>query len=689
MNIDETHKCGKGEICIDFVGDVILAGDYRTGSGKKDPFNSYFKKVSDKFNLGDGQVSKILFSDFRELFGQSFTIANFEGVAEFDGARDCMTDKVPYKSSGEPVRFLVEKVGLESFFTKNSNINAASLSNNHAFDFGSDGLAGTVSILNKNGVETFGAGDSREETCLPKIVKYKDRDIALIGISSVVDVEDAPAENVLAESDGVVISAFSDVDELKSKLEKAILTAKQAEADIICVYFHWGREWSSHPGKAEVELGRFAAETGAHLVVGTHQHSAQGIEEYKLDDGRIVPIVYGLGNFVFGVSKYPKSPVSYVFRARFSKKTGEFLRFDLIPFTLGGQAFLDKSSITKTFEELSEKKSIYKPCICSPEEGKVFFDDLIKKSDFGHGVPEALFEARALFDTYSDFDKKSVFLEDVRRDMVLGNLIDEKLIMKTRIDTPDVHLYIVGNEKGLYERLNVLSDLSGVFVGVGNPWRLLSQAFSLKSCKGICMTDHNPFQTEVLFPLFVGALRHVPFVSNPKQYYFLISEYVSLFVEDLCADIFDKYHLLGKKASSSKYFKNLFQPAFVKNEVLKSLIDMDLVFGDKFVLSSQDSVDMVLALFEKGKIKTATLDFTDPSFDNKLGEILVELGSKKIATIDISNSVEEARAHRKELVANLKRLKNLKNSKILYSAGGKVSYSDLSKNLPQKFHYFV
>ena len=64
---------------------------------------------------------------------------------------------------------------------------------------------------------------------------------------------------------------------------------------------HWGIERDEKPQEYQRTLGRQLIDAGADLVIGSHPHVLQGIEYYQ---GK--PIVYSLGNFIFG-SSIPKT----------------------------------------------------------------------------------------------------------------------------------------------------------------------------------------------------------------------------------------------------------------------------------------------------------------------------------------------------------------------------------------------
>ena len=91
--------------------------------------------------------------------------------------------------------------------------------------------------------------------------------------------------------------------------------------DYVVVYVHWGLEKKDRPEEYQHSLGRQYIDAGADLVIGSHPHVLQGIEYYK---GK--PIVYSLGNFIFG-SSIPKTALLA------AEWDGETTRLSLIPGT--------------------------------------------------------------------------------------------------------------------------------------------------------------------------------------------------------------------------------------------------------------------------------------------------------------------------------------------------------------------
>ena len=199
----------------------------------------------------------------------------------------------PFSSRGEQApdkqytfRLPPEKV---SMFHE-MGIDIVTLANNHALDFGTDALLDTCRTLDDTGIYRVGAGSLEEAKCWQTIEAGGKR-IGFLGATRVIPVADwaatAYSPGMLATYDPTVL------------LEQ--IQAAKAVNDYVIVYVHWGVEREEFPKDYQKELGRQYIDAGADLVIGSHPHVLQGIEYYK---GK--PIVYSLGNFVFG-SSIPKT----------------------------------------------------------------------------------------------------------------------------------------------------------------------------------------------------------------------------------------------------------------------------------------------------------------------------------------------------------------------------------------------
>ncbi len=164
---------------------------------------------------------------------------------------------------------------------QNGGIDIVNLANNHTMDYRGAGLAETIATLDKAGIRSIGAGADVKAARRPVIMEVKGQKVAYLGYY------DADLHAATASSPGT--------NPRHNDRVAADIKALRSQVDWIVVNYHWGEELAKYPGDWQIDLARFTVDQGADLVVGHHAHVLQGAEVYK---GR--PIVYSLGNFVFG-----------------------------------------------------------------------------------------------------------------------------------------------------------------------------------------------------------------------------------------------------------------------------------------------------------------------------------------------------------------------------------------------------
>lgn len=165
------------------------------------------------------------------------------------------------------------------------------LANNHALDYGKEALSDTIRVLDEAGILHAGAGENLDEAKALKTIEAGGKTFGFLAASRVF-----PKGHWAAGADHPGMLTAYDSTVLLEEIQKA-----EASCDFLTVYVHWGIERKTEPESYQRTLGQQYIDAGADLVIGSHPHVLQGIEYYK---GK--PIVYSLGNFVFG-SSIPKT----------------------------------------------------------------------------------------------------------------------------------------------------------------------------------------------------------------------------------------------------------------------------------------------------------------------------------------------------------------------------------------------
>ncbi|MFA7230436.1 MAG: CapA family protein, partial [Victivallaceae bacterium] len=165
-------------------------------------------------------------------------------------------------------------------FVKTAGFDVALLANNHTGDFGPEPVEETISLLEKHGIKTVGAGKNLAAACRPLFVKKNGFKIGIINV----------AENEFGTA-GKNKAGAAPLQPLEN-----IRTIRQvsAEADITLVVLHGGNETNPIPSPRMVRTCRAFVEAGADAVINIHTHCPQGIEIWEG-----APIIYCPGNFFF------------------------------------------------------------------------------------------------------------------------------------------------------------------------------------------------------------------------------------------------------------------------------------------------------------------------------------------------------------------------------------------------------
>ncbi len=258
--------------------------------------------------IGDTYVQRAdpdaVFAPNRHLFdGSDVFFCNLETVVADE----------KYLPADDPMRRFprTDETILKSYLE--AGINVMNVANNPALYHGRECFVRSLDVLDAAGVIHGGGGRNIAEARRPAIIEKNGVRIAFVCRVSVCPV-DAGATDTRAglamfrvstayeprprlfEVPGTapIIHTIPNPDD-RDALAEDIRTARE-QADMVVVSWHWGVSPVSG-GTGEVigyqrEMGHFAIDSGADMVVGHHPHLLQAIEVYR---GK--PIAYSIGNY--------------------------------------------------------------------------------------------------------------------------------------------------------------------------------------------------------------------------------------------------------------------------------------------------------------------------------------------------------------------------------------------------------
>jgi poly-gamma-glutamate synthesis protein (capsule biosynthesis protein) len=221
-----------------------------------------------------------------------------------------------------------------------------SLANNHAMDFGAEGLSSTMQALDAAGIIHAGAGADLAAARAPALVGGGSRRVAFVAVTASAsdrsrasasqrDIQGRPGVSPLVFDAAITVdpATFRTLAQSVASLqagpppgerelvmfgrritrgdqthvdftltatdEKSVLTAiaaarRQAELVVVSVHSHEPTNDAEEPASFLRQFAHDAVDAGAQLVVGHGPHRLRGMEIYKG-----VPIFYSLGNFVY------------------------------------------------------------------------------------------------------------------------------------------------------------------------------------------------------------------------------------------------------------------------------------------------------------------------------------------------------------------------------------------------------
>jgi poly-gamma-glutamate synthesis protein (capsule biosynthesis protein) len=207
---------------------------------------------------------------------------------------------------------------------KEASVDVVTLANNHLMDYGHEGLTDTIRTLDDAGIAWFGAGEHEKNARRPLVLKRNGVKIGFVGyyFQAAPDMLEPEAVYAHPKHPGVA-GCFEDLECMREMVHDDVRRLVH-KVDAAIPYFHWGKEGSYEVRDYQIELAHQCVDLGARAVLGAHPHRLQGIEVYQG-----APILYSLGNFMFGGNKDPDDKLSMIARLEIGRK-GE-VACELVP----------------------------------------------------------------------------------------------------------------------------------------------------------------------------------------------------------------------------------------------------------------------------------------------------------------------------------------------------------------------
>ncbi len=248
-------------ISISAVGDLMCHS----------PEADYAKVTADSFDFNPA------FSIIRQYLNKSdFTFGNFETVT---GGKSLGYSGYPFFNAPDEFISAIKFAGF----------NLLTTSNNHALDKGEKGLLRTISVINKNGINYVGTFSSERDRDSIRIFNLKGIKVALLAYTY------GTNGNYIPPNKPYLINIID-----TSLIKKDIKTARQQNADIVLVYFHFGEEYHRLPTDYQKNIVEKTIQDGADIIIGSHPHVIEPVAYFKTNGGKLDTgfVAFSLGNFI-------------------------------------------------------------------------------------------------------------------------------------------------------------------------------------------------------------------------------------------------------------------------------------------------------------------------------------------------------------------------------------------------------
>lgn len=235
----------------------------------------------------DSEAKTYDFSPYFQLIGDSllkadYTVGNVDGPMGGKGSRGYRE----YPQFNTPPHLL--------YALKEYGVDMLTLANNHALDTYVDGLKRQIDNVDKVGIDHIGAYRTQEEYDAPKVVEIGG---IKVGFTNYTVSTNNFENRVDPDAMKYVLRTTRN-----SSPTRDIASLRQAGAEVVVAYMHWGDEYVREVNDGQVNLARKLVAAGADIIVGGHPHVVQAIQYVSAKDAdgndRRALVVYSMGNFL-------------------------------------------------------------------------------------------------------------------------------------------------------------------------------------------------------------------------------------------------------------------------------------------------------------------------------------------------------------------------------------------------------
>lgn len=241
-------------------------------------------RMTNANRYGDYYFFHPLFQYVRGILkGSDFSVANLETT---------LTDCSPYAGEYHRVYSKYHCNAPECYLDaiRYAGFDALVTANNHNCDSGLMGLTDTLDALDRHDFMHTGSF-LPEETERVLFVKINGIRVAILSYATYYNRLDE--WHYTQEAKDLWLNYFS-----KEKANREVAYAREKGAEFVMCYVHWGTDYDDVPNQKQYNVLTDLKESGVDYIVGSHTHCLQWHNVAVSQDGREIPMMFSMGNFV-------------------------------------------------------------------------------------------------------------------------------------------------------------------------------------------------------------------------------------------------------------------------------------------------------------------------------------------------------------------------------------------------------
>lgn len=262
----------KNEAVLMFTGDLMCQTRQQTAALEK--YGKY--KFNDSFKV------------VKEVFAEAdLVVGNLEAI---------LSETSPYMSEEKAVDGKPHCNAPSTYLDalRYAGFDALMTANNHSCDAGVEGILQTHDHLNAYDFMHTGTFITENDTRF-LLIDVNGIKVAIMSYATYFNTKD---KYITQEGRDVMLNRYS-----KERVQKDVQEARSSGAEFVIAYNHWGTEYTNDENEKQRAYAQEMADAGVDYIIGSHPHALQRYDILTAQDGREVPIVYSMGNFVSHMTK--------------------------------------------------------------------------------------------------------------------------------------------------------------------------------------------------------------------------------------------------------------------------------------------------------------------------------------------------------------------------------------------------